>query len=330
MTLGILAVNAILNNKRNGDDYIPFHIRFQAWWEGEEPNALLIRKYGTAPENPLAIQVDDEAGDDETGLVWPKGRINFCRRLWELDEKDEVVHPGGADYTSWLMKPMNLNHEMSSIDLSAGLGGGTRKTAKSLSTYIDGYEIDPELAALAQELSVKHGMERRAPVSVYNPDELDLPARRFSGVLCRERAYRFRRKDLFLKTAFNSLRPRGHFILTDYVVVNPSDADHPTIRAWMSREPGEFDLWTAEEYRKYMVNLGMDMRITEDETDEYRAMLLQAWSRFVAGLSKQDLTRDFINDMMREAEYWLMLIRALESGKLRYYRYHAIRGIESA
>jgi hypothetical protein len=29
---------------------------------------------------------------------------------------------------------------------------------------------------------------------------------------------------------------------------------------------------------------------------------------------------------MREAEYWLMLVRALESGDLRHYRYHAIRG----
>lgn len=320
-------VSAFKKSKSSDDGYIPFAIRFEAWWEGIDPNALLTRKRGS-DENPLAIQIDED--NEEEDVAWSEDRVSFCRRLWEVEEEDEVVHPGGADYTIKLMKPMNLSSEVSGADLSAGLGGGTRKMAKELNTYIDGYEEDVELAALANELSKKHGMERRTPIQHYNPEELELPARKFAGVLSRERTFRLKRKHQFLETVFNSLKPRGHLVLTEFVVLQESDIDSDPVQAWMQREPVEFDLWTAEDYRKTLVGFGMDCRIVEDETDDFRSILLQGWQRFVEGLSKPDLNREFINEMMQEAEYWLMLIRALESRKLRYYRYHAIRGGESA
>lgn len=318
-----------MTSKSPDDGYIPFAVRFQAWWEGIDPNALLSRKQGVEEENPLAIQIDEEEEDGEEH-TWSEEHVIFCRRLWETAEEDEVVHPGGAAYTMKLMKPMNLTSEVSAADLSAGLGGGIRKLAKELNTYIDGYEEDVELAALANDLSKRHGMERRTPIQHYNPEELELPARKFTGVLSRERTFRLKRKHQFLETVFNSLRPRGHLVLTELVLLQEADIEAPAIKAWMDREPVEFDLWTAEDYRKTLVGFGMDCRIVEDETDAFRSILLQGWQRFVAGLSKGDLNREFINEMMQEAEYWLMLIRALESRKLRYYRYHAIRGGESA
>jgi len=305
------------------DNYIPFSIRFKAWWEGLDPKALIAPR--SEDDNPLAIEVDDAPDPNQQ---WTQGRIAFCRRLCEITDKDEVVDPGGAEYTFWLFKPMSLTSQVSAVDLSAGLGGGTRKTATDLNTYIDGYEMDSELAELAHALSVKHGVERRIPIAAYDPETFELPERKFNGILCRERLFRITNKDRFLGMTFNALRPRGHFVMTDFVLKTESDATDPTISAWLPKAANGSSLWTAEDYRATLTRLGMDIRIQKDETDEYRSMLLKAWSQFVVGLSKADLTRDFINDMMREAEYWLMLIRALESGKLRYVRLHAIRGGE--
>jgi hypothetical protein len=316
-------MNAIKKAESRDDGYIPFAIRFKAWWEGLDPQALVTPKKTAA--NPLAIEVDDP----EPQRSWPESRVAFCRRLWELEETDEVVEPGGAEYTEWLMKPMGLTSEGSSADLSAGLGGGLRKTAAALQVYIDGFEPDAELAALGHALSVKHGMDRRAAIQPYSPEDLTLAARRYTGVLCRERCYRIADKPQFLEMLFESLRPRGHLVITDYVLADGAEADDHAVTGWLSRAPDDIQLWTAEDYRKTLVPFGMDMRIAQDDTDHYRSILLQGWTRFVAGLGKTDLTRDFVNEMMREAEYWLMLIRALESGKLRYYRFHAIRGGES-
>lgn len=315
----------LVRKNSTDDGYIPFSVRFKAWWEGIEAEEIAG---DGRPASSHAIEVD--APDEEDDRAWPETRLTFCRRLWENAETDEVVEPGGAEYTTWLMKPMSLNAEVSAVDLSAGLGGGVRHTCKEVGTYIDGYELDPELAEEGNRLSKKHGMERRAPILHYTPEMLELPARKFMGALCRERLFQFDKKEQFLETLFNSLRPRGHMVLTDFVVVNAADEDDPAVQAWLAKAPETTRLWKADECRKMLISLGMDIRICEDETNEYRTILLQGWARFVEGLKKPDLQREFINDMMREAEYWLVLIRALESGKLRYVRIHAIRGMEIA
>lgn len=272
--------------------------------------------------NSLAIHVDEPTEN----VNWSESRIQFCRRLWELTDRDEVVEPGGADYTAQLMTPMGLNSEGSAADLSSGLGGGTRRTCKNLSCYIDGYEVDTELASLSAGFTKQHGMDRRAPMAVYDPEALALPEERYNALLCRERMYKVSDKPRFLSAMYAGLKPRGHLVMTDFVLSNEASMQDREILAWTTREKGAQPLWTGEQYRKALVGMGMDVRICADETNRYKTMLLQAWARFVAGLSKADLTREFVNDMMREAEYWLMLIRALEAKKLRYVRIHAIKG----
>lgn len=306
------------------DGYIPFAIRFQAWWEGLDPNALLARSDDPARANPLAIEIDTP---QETGptIRWPDSRVAFCRRLWEKDPNDEVVHPGGALNTYELMKPMGLSAECSAADLSAGIGGGTRRAAWEIGTYVDGFETDPELADLGARLSRRHGMQRKAGIQPYEHDKLEIQAGKYTGILVQERVYQFARKDIFLEQCFTALKPGGHLVITDLNAPGLSAAPHASIAAWKKREGDPVDLWTTDKMAGAMARLGMNIRIRKDETDIYRSRLLKAWARFVAGLRREDLTRDFINDMMREAEYWLMLIRALESGDLRYYRYHAIK-----
>ncbi|MEQ8443242.1 MAG: hypothetical protein RIM33_13575 [Alphaproteobacteria bacterium] len=304
------------------DGYIPFSVRFKAWWEGLDPNALVAKPSDNDdPGNPLAIQVDEP----EEANNWPTSRLDFCRRLWEVEEEDEVVEPGGAAYTSWLMKPMSLTSEMSAADLSAGLGGGTRRAAKDLSCYIDGFEPDLDLAMLGHGLSKKHGMERRVPIITYDPDKMNLPEQRYHGILCRERLFRMPNKPKALQAIYSGLKPRGHLIITDFVLGENAELDDREIAAWVAKEPGAKHLWTEAQYRKTIVGMGMDLRVDQDETDMFRSKLLQAWAQLVAGLSRSDLTRDFVNVMMREAEYWLLLVRALESKKLRYFRFHADR-----
>ncbi len=71
--------------------------------------------------------------------------------------------------------------------------------------------------------------------------------------------------------------------------------------------------------------MGFDVRVAEDLSGSYQRYVLSAWAKLVDGLDREDLTRDFVNIMMVEADFWLRRMRALESGKLRLIRYHGIK-----
>ena len=315
------------------DGYIPFAIRFKAWWEGVEVASLLAK--GDADSAPAAAGISVESEPDEEEGRWSEGRLTLCQRLWEKDEGDEVVHPGGAAYTVELAKPMALDSSKSAADLSAGLGGGTRKLAASLDLWVTGFEPDPELAEHAMTLSRKHGQDRRAPIAPLDEETFDLGEKRLDGVLMRERLFRFRNKQRAIDGLFRALKPRGHLVLTDFVLADDAAASDPTVVGWLKREAAfgptgqEPTLWTKADVKKALLAKKLDLRIFEDESEKYSGLIRGGWAQFVDGLDKGEMTRRFVDDMMREAEYWLHLGRALESGKLIYLRAHAIRGGET-
>ncbi|MEQ8604644.1 MAG: class I SAM-dependent methyltransferase [Marivibrio sp.] len=315
------------------DGYVPFAVRFKAWWEGVDAAALMHK--GAPPPAPAAAGISVESEPEEDEGRWSSGRLSLCQRLWETGDGDEVVHPGGADYTVELAKPMALDNSKSAADLSAGLGGGTRKLAASLDLWITGFESDSELADHAMALSRKHGHERRAPIAALDEESFDLGEKRMDGVLMRERLFRFHNKQRALDCVFRALKPRGHLVLTDFVLADEAAAEDPAVSGWLKREAAfgptgrEPALWTKADVKKALVAKKLDLRIFEDESEKYLGMIRGGWAHFVDGLDKGEMTRRFVDDMMREAEYWLHLGRALESGKLIYLRAHAIRGGET-
>jgi len=315
------------------DGYIPFPLRFKAWWEGVDPADLA--RTGAPPPDPGAAGISVESAPEEEEGRWSAGRLSLCQRLWETDEGDEVVHPGGAAYTVELAKPMALDSTKSAADLSAGLGGGTRKLAASLDLWMTGFEPDRELAEHAMALSRKHGQERRAPIAPLDEESFDLGEKRLDGVLMRERLFRFPNKQRTIDGLFRALKPRGHLVLTDFALADDAAAADPAVAGWLKREAAfgpsgrEPSLWTKADVKKALLAKKLDLRIFEDESEKYLGLIRGGWAGFVDGLDKGEMTRRFVDDMMREAEYWLHLGRALESGRLVYLRAHAIRGGET-
>jgi hypothetical protein len=54
-------------------------------------------------------------------------------------------------------------------------------------------------------------------------------------------------------------------------------------------------------------------------------MVLTGWLKLLSGLSKKELTPDFSHALIKECEYWIFRVAALDSGGLKVYRYHAIK-----
>jgi SAM-dependent methyltransferase len=310
-----------------GDSYIPFLDHFLRWWHGNDAtdagDDIALAEGGRdsgSDAGPGAITVDTE--DD--GLQWTDARVAFCQRLWASSEDDdEMVEPGGSAYCNTLLTPAAINSSKSIIDLSAGLGGGVRYLVAALGLWVTASDPDPELVKRAQQISAKRGLGKRAPISVYDPDALALPANKYYAVLLRERLYRMHDKQQVLATIRQSLKPAGSLILTDFALASEAAGESEEVAAWMAKQPEPPELWAIDAYRDAIERTGMQIQILDGASKDYRGMILDGWSRFIEGLKREELTREFVDTMMREAEYWLCREHALRSGSLVYLHCHA-------
>jgi hypothetical protein len=97
--------------------------------------------------------------------------------------------PGGEEHVLDLVKPFALNPAMSMLYVGAGLGGGAHAIATKFATYVTALEEEDAPARRGMEMSTLQGMQKRAPVSVYDPAKIELRAGAFDCILARQTTY---------------------------------------------------------------------------------------------------------------------------------------------
>ncbi len=150
----------------------PFMERFKAWWEGYEyivPTPPEDKPAKTAEAKPEPT-LDTPAEAKLDRALWTPERAEAAELIWGKG----FIWPGGEAYFLELIKPFALNPAMSLLELSAGLGGGTRAVHAALGLWVTGLEPFPKLAELGMERSHMAGsprrrrsppMTRRSPIS---------------------------------------------------------------------------------------------------------------------------------------------------------------------
>jgi hypothetical protein len=68
----------------------------------------------------------------------------------------------------------------------------------------------------------------------------------------------------------------------------------------------------------------MDVRVMQDDTDLYKKLVMDGWTKFMREMKKDQMDEKFTNHMIKEGEYWQRRIHALDSGQLRVMRIHVI------
>lgn len=312
--------------KEEDDGYVPLLTRFVRWWnelDDDPPPRKPGEQTGAAVEDDYEIDVE-ALGDDP--FAWTPERIAFNRRLW--GEEEEVVGPGGAEFSVRLTNPMALKPGASLLDLTAGLGGGSRKLADQLGLWVTGMESDADLADAAAQLSLVAGMKKKADIVAFDPAELSLPNAKFHGALIREMLYRIDDRDRMLQVVCDALKPRAALSFTDLALADENALDNPKAAIWRDAEPGRPMPPVMGYYPPLLEALGFEVRVHEDATQEYVGHVLASWGGFVKNLDRRLLDRDFVNRMMHEAKFWLARMRALESGDLRLVRVLATKAEE--
>jgi SAM-dependent methyltransferase len=292
---------------RTGPARLGFLAKLTAWWRRGKQQAAPAK--GAQPLRGLAPATP------------PLDRLTLAQWLWGAGFNT----PGGEEHVLDLVKPFALNPAMSMLYIGAGLGGGARAVAAKFATYVTGLESDDALARRGMEMSTAQGMQKRAPVSVYNPDTIELRAGSFDCVMGRRTTYTLADKERFLRVLVAALKPRGHLLLTDYVL-EPKAQAGPELEAWRRQQKRPAQLWTAAQYADCLKRFGCEIRVTEDTSSKLRRMILAGWAQMISTVDLRSMPKQHLLAVVDEAEHWVRTIGALDGGALRTYRIYAFAG----
>ncbi len=283
--------------------------RLRAWVGG------LARPSVTPAAPPPAMTAQPE----REAVVVPLDRSTIGQWLWG----EGFVSPGDEQYVLEMVKPFGLTPAMSMLDLSAGLGGPARVIAKAFGTYVTGLERSPERAKRGMAMSVRANLAKRATISQYNPETIELRPNSFDCILGRGTTYSIVEKERLFRVVYQGLKQRGQLLFNEFVV-DPAFADRPALAAWMARESFPPALWSIEQYQDCLTSLGFDIRVVADVTAVYRSMIVAGWARMLKEVDLKAMSRSHLIAVINEAELWMLRIAALQSGALHVYRVHAI------
>lgn len=306
---------------------IPIGLKLKVWWEGydsDEIAARIAERAGNAGTDDLddtpAERKATETLDASLPVdPWNEETIEIAQYVWG----DGFCGPGGPEYIVGLSKLLALSPEMSMVQLGAGLGGPARTLAERFGVWVTGYEASEQLVAAGNKLSKIAGMEKKAAITYYNPEEHDDFERQFDRILSKEALFTIKNKSGMIHAVEEKLKPSGLFLITDYVVANDSVYSKDTYKQWRVGEPCDPCPSTVDGLKNILKEVKLQVRVSEDITDEYISLINHAWAgadKVAAKLVKQENGPALIQTLMREAEFWARRKKMLESGDLRLWR----------
>ncbi|MEQ8967461.1 MAG: class I SAM-dependent methyltransferase [Azospirillaceae bacterium] len=303
-----------------------FRDRLKAWWEGIElPRA---GRAGAGGQGQGAGAAGNAAGDaraarraavaEREDRGWKPDRIELLERLW-----GQGYHgPGLRDQIPTLVRPLALDETMSVLEVGAGLGGAARFMAESYGSWVTGLESDPELATEGMRASAAAGLEKRAAIKLFDPEQAVVD-QRYDAIFAKEAFFTVARKNELIEALAGGLKPRGQFLFTDYVLSH-SASSGAVLDAWYGGEPSPPHPWTVTQVVERLKRMGLDLRVSEDISPLHRRQILAAWEGLLAGLPPDGIARAARPLLLEQVELWMRRVAAIDSGDLRVYRFLAL------
>lgn len=288
--------------------------RFKAWWEGYD---LL-----DTPNAPAALEpeIRHEIHYDPPKQRWETSRVTLVQKVWG----EGFTTPGGRDHILTMIKIFGLDPSMSALDLGAGLGGATRLMCGDFGVWVIGFEADENLAEAGMALSVKAGMGDKAPIHGFDPATFEHKQKSIDCVFSKEFMFSVADKPKLLKAIEDLLKPKGQFLFTDFVLAKPH-LRTPTLEAWIENEPQTPHPWALEDYQEALAGLYLDIRVAEDMTKAFRAMVIKGWADYTESTARGSVDTESAPALVDEVELWTRRIQAIDSGDLKVCRVHAFK-----
>lgn len=292
----------------------PFRERFKAWWDGYElePESSAGGSGGGKPDAASIVP--------EAFVRHSPAHLELMQAVWGAGH----TTPGGDAGVLQLVKPFGLNPAMSVLEIGAGLGGSDRVISETFGVWVTGMEQDHALVSAGNELSKIAGKSRKVELQNADLALVEIKEKGFDCIFSKERFFTVEDKARLIQQIDNALRDQGQLLFTDYVASKPFDQDHG-LDAWAGGEPEAVFPWTLDQYLDTLRGCEVDIRISEDITEQYRRTVTQGWAEFMTAQRGKPNDPRLSTAMVAEVELWTRRVQALESGALQVYRFYAIR-----
>lgn len=319
---------------KNSPVKIPVKWRLKAWWEGYDMDDVRA-KFGegseeeeTASEEASPAPEKEDNNDAPEALVWDDKRLKTTQLIWG----DGYCGPGGSEYVKSMSKLLGMSSKMSVAVIGAGLGGPSRVLAEEFGAWITGYEQSEKLAKEGMEISVKAGLEAKAPIKHYDPTSDEPFERTFDRAYSKEAIFTVEDKPKLLKNIFTNLKDSGLFLINDYTLGNLESLTNKDVQTWLRQEPTQPYPIPSDKMEKLLKDSGFKLRVNEDITDIYINMIAKSWAgvdKVIEQLTKQKEDQSAtINGLIKEAEFWMLRSKILKEGHLRVWRFLAYKPSE--
>ena len=268
----------------------------------------------------------DEKPEEEALGPWHPKTIEMIETIWGKG----FNMPGGTEHALTLAKPFALNNQMSLLDLTSGMGGGTIEVVNQFGCYATLLENVPELTTISRrniDMSQSHA---KIKLQEYDPANITLKANSFDCILTREFMFRIEDKSQMLLALKQALRVYGQLSLTDFMLP-PEEEPSADIQRWINNDPFPIYLWSEDRYEAEMAALGMDVRVSENISKVYYGFIIRAFQSFINRYQEGKITATprQLEVLMAEIERWAQLAGLLETDEIRVYRYFALKPVET-
>lgn len=292
------------------------------------PPAVAVAAVAAAAASPLPAapshwaEIGNRArpAPEQRPARWPAGRLAAVEALWGPGFNG----PGGAPETLRLCKPIGLSSQSTLLLLGGGLGGPAEAINSASGAWVDSFEADPELAAVAETRRKLHPGANHLAVRAWDRENPAFRQRSANHALALEAA-RGAAVAPVLEGLAAALRPQGQIVLTELVTDTAVPDGDREFNAWCRLENRLPDLPRAATITDALAKLRFDVRVIEDVSDRHIATTLSGWRAALREMSSGPKpTPAAAAFIVTEAELWLLRIRLMRRLGLRLLRWHAI------
>lgn len=287
-----------------------FFERFLAWWEGYD----LPPVQGTAGASGGSGKGKGGSGaaeaEPEPVPEWSESREVLVQMLWG----DGFNIPGEPHHILDLVKPFGLTGENTLLEIGAGLGGDARMIAEDLGTYVEGFDLNADIAKKGAELSKMAGLDTKAKIKPFTEEKLDLRSSYYDGCLIRETLMAIEDEQALLEKILNALKPHSSIVIADFFLPEPN-AGPLALAALEAENRPTYPTDSAPVISKIEA-LGFELRINNDETESYAESVRQAWAAVAGKIKKNPIDEEVAAALLAESELWKHRFAAFEAEEL--------------
>ncbi len=319
----------------------PFMVRLRAWWEGYDPDEYARWVAAREAACLAAGRQEDDAQDEAPPPVeeepvaeagppaspeipldpWDERRAEIAQYIWG----EGYCGPGGPEHVISMSKLLALSPKQSLLEIGSNLGGPARTLAQKFGVWVTGYESSENLVELANEISHRKGLLKKAEVFHYDPNTVADFDRRYDRALAKETLYQVEKKAHLLEVVEAHMKPGALFLITDYVLGDESWVASDEYREWRDRESERRRPWlaTVEDIVSMLKKVRFNIRVNEDVSDHYIELINDSWKgadRVAERVAAQEDGEALVQALLREAEFWSTRVRLLREGKIRLRR----------